>query len=138
MSFNNGIPPLSPTELSFKDISCLVIDDNSNNRIMVYQLLSSLGVKSIIIVSSAEEAFLVINSYKFDIIFLDICMPKMDGINTCIELKKKIQNPPPIIAMSSIDDAINVIPNNLFNDRLLKPIKKSQLHKIIESYLSPR
>ncbi len=67
-------------------------------------------------------------------------MPKMDGINTCIELKKKIQNPPPIIAMSSIDDAINVIPNNLFNDRLLKPIKKSQLHKIIESYiyLSPR
>ncbi len=140
MSFNNGIPPLSPTELNFKDISCLVIDDNSNNRIMVYQLLSSLGVKSIIIVSSAEEAFLVINSYKFDIIFLDICMPKMDGINTCIELKKKIQKPPPIIAMSSIDDAINIIPNNLFSDRLLKPIKKSQLHKIIESYiyLSPR
>lgn len=138
MSLNGLIPPLSPTELNFKDISCLVIDDNSNNRIMVYQLLSSLGVKSIIIVSSAEEAFLVINSYKFDIIFLDICMPKMDGINTCIELKKKIQNPPPIIAMSSIDDAINVIPDNLFNDRLLKPIKKSQLHKIIESYLSPR
>jgi nitrogen-specific signal transduction histidine kinase len=138
MSLNGSIPPLSPNELNFKDISCLVIDDNSNNRIMVYQLLSSLGVKSIIIVSSAEEAFLVINSYKFDIIFLDICMPKMDGINTCIELKKKIENPPPIIAMSSIDDAINVIPNNLFNDRLLKPIKKSQLHKIIEYYLSPR
>ncbi len=102
---------------------------------MLYQLLSSLGIKSIIIVSSAEEAFLVINSYQFDIIFLDICMPKIDGVKTCYELKKKLPVVPPIIAMSSIDDSVNMIPENLFNDLLLKPIKKSQLIKILDKYI---
>ena len=139
---NNSIQILSPnpktpdiTTPKYKDVCCLVIDDNSNNRIMLYQLLSSLGIKSIIIVSSAEEAFLVINSYQFDIIFLDICMPKIDGVKTCIELKKKLPIIPPIIAMSSIDDSVNMIPENLFNDLLLKPIKKSQLIKILDKYI---
>jgi signal transduction histidine kinase/CheY-like chemotaxis protein len=138
-SLHNSFENESPNSPKYKDndITCLVIDDNSNNRIMLYQLLSSLGIKSIIIVSSAEEAFLVINSYKFDIIFLDICMPKMDGIKTCIELKKKLSIIPPIIGMSSIDDSIYIIPNNLFNDLLLKPIKKSQLNKILDKYLYP-
>jgi signal transduction histidine kinase/CheY-like chemotaxis protein len=140
--YNNSIQILSPnpktpdiTTPKYKDVCCLVIDDNSNNRIMLYQLLSSLGIKSIIIVSSAEEAFLVINSYQFDIIFLDICMPKIDGVKTCIELKKKLPIIPPIIAMSSIDDSVNMIPENLFNDLLLKPIKKSQLIKILDKYI---
>ena len=133
-------PPISPIITSdihpkYKDVGCLVIDDNSNNRIMLYQLLSSLGIKSIIIVSSADEAFLVINSYKFDIIFLDICMPKIDGVKTCYELKKKLAVIPPIIAMSSVDDSVNMIPENLFNDLLLKPIKKSQLIKILDKYI---
>jgi signal transduction histidine kinase len=137
-SLHNSFDNESQNSPKYKDndITCLVIDDNSNNRIMLYQLLSSLGIKSIIIVSSAEEAFLVINSYKFDIIFLDICMPKMDGIKTCIELKKKLAIIPPIIGMSSIDDSIYIIPNNLFNDLLLKPIKKSQLNKLLDKYLN--
>ncbi len=134
-SLDNEIPNSPIPKYKDNNITCLVIDDNSNNRIMLYQLLSSLGIKSIIIVSSAEEAFLVINSYKFDIIFLDICMPKMDGIKTCMELKKKLSIIPPIIGMSSIDDSIYIIPNNLFNDLLLKPIKKSQLNKILDKYL---
>ena len=140
LSLMNDDIPASPLSLSqeYKKMTCLVIDDNSNNRIMLYQLLSNLGIKSIIIVSSAEEAFLVINSYNFDIIFLDICMPKMDGIKTCTELRKKLKVVPPIIAMSSIDDSVSIIPTNLFNDLLIKPIKKTQLKKVIDNYFSPR
>jgi hypothetical protein len=37
--------------------------------------------------------------------------------------------------MSSIDDAVNIIPTNLFNDLLLKPIKKTQLIKILDKYI---
>jgi hypothetical protein len=51
-------------------------------------------------------------------------------------LKKKLAIIPPIIGMSSIDDSIYIIPNNLFNDLLLKPIKKSQLNKILDKYLN--
>jgi CheY-like chemotaxis protein len=87
----------------------------------------------IIMVSSAEEAFLVVKSYNFDIIFLDICMPKIDGIKTCKELKKTLKTP--IIATSSVDYSFSNIIDNLFDDVLNKPIKKKPLVKVLTKYL---
>jgi signal transduction histidine kinase/CheY-like chemotaxis protein len=119
----------------FNNISCLVVDDNPNNRITLHQLLSSFGIKTIL-ASSGEEALLVINSYTFDVIFIDICMPNIDGIKTCQEIRKCISEPhPPIIATSSIDGTIQDISQKLFDDMLIKPIKKKSLIRVLEKFI---
>jgi CheY-like chemotaxis protein len=115
----------------YNDVTCLVIDDNPNNRIALHQLLSSMGIK-VLLASSAEECFLITDSYSFDIIFLDICMPNMDGNKTCLELRKK-DIVIPIIATSSIDST-DISPT-IFDDVILKPIKKKSLIRVLEKYI---
>lgn len=115
----------------YNNITCLVIDDNPNNRIALHQLLSSMGIK-VLLASSAEECFLITDSYSFDIIFLDICMPNMDGNKTCLELRKK-DIVIPIIATSSIDST-DISPT-IFDDVILKPIKKKSLIRVLEKYI---
>jgi signal transduction histidine kinase len=117
----------------FNDYLCLVIEENPNNRMMLYQLLTNLGVKTLT-VSSEQEAFLMIKSYNFDIIFLDICMPKKDGMLIYQELKKNVKTP--IIATSSVDYSINQITQSLYDDILLKPIKKTSVIKILNKTLT--
>ena len=132
---NNNIisiehPQQSPLPI-YNNISCLVIDDNSNNRIALYQMLASLGIKTIL-ASSAAETFIMIPTYTFDIIFLDICMPKIDGTKTCNELRSK-NIKIPIIATSSIDSTqINF---NLFDDVLIKPIKRKSLIRVLDKFI---
>jgi signal transduction histidine kinase len=132
---SNDDPIKTPPSPIYNNISCLVVDDNSTNRITLHQLLSSFGIKTIL-ASSGEEALLVINSYKFDIIFVDICMPNIDGIKTSEEIRKSISLPhPPIIATSSIDGTIqNNIPN-VFDDIMIKPIKKKSLIRVLEKFI---
>ncbi len=119
-----------PTPI-YNNVTCLVIDDNPNNRIALHQLLSGMGIK-VLLASSAEECFLITDSYMFDIIFLDICMPNMDGNKTCMELRKK-DIIIPIIATSSIDST-DISPT-IFDDVILKPIKKKSLIRILEKYI---
>jgi len=117
----------------FKDYLCLVIEDDPNNRIMLYQLLTNIGIKTLT-VSSEQEAFLMVKSYNFDIIFLDICIPKKDGMIIYQELRKIVKTP--IIATSSINYAINQITQSLYDDFLLKPVKKTSLIKILKKNLN--
>lgn len=109
----------------FNGLSALVIDDNINNRLAMYHLLHSLGINS----SSAytkDEALLLINDdhYKFDLILMDICMPEVNGIELTQMIRTRNATIP-IIAVSSIDEMMKY--KNIFNDTLLKPIKKSSL-----------
>ena len=129
---NNNIISMEHSPLPiYNNISCLVIDDNSNNRIALYQMLASLGIKTIL-ASSAAETFIMIPTYTFDIIFLDICMPKIDGTKTCNELRSK-NITIPIIATSSIDSTqINF---NLFDDVLIKPIKRKSLIRVLDKFI---
>ena len=59
-------------------------------------------------------------------------MPNMDGNKTCMELRKK-DIIIPIIATSSIDST-DISPT-IFDDVILKPIKKKSLIRILEKYI---
>jgi CheY-like chemotaxis protein len=63
-------------------------------------------------------------------------MPNIDGIKTSEEIRKSISLPhPPIIATSSIDGTIqNNIPN-VFDDIMIKPIKKKSLIRVLEKFI---
>ena len=58
-------------------------------------------------VSNGEDAMIALKDRKFDLLLLDIMMPKMDGF-TVMEEMKKMKNKTPIIILSNLsqeDDA---------------------------------
>lgn len=119
---------------NFSNINILIVDDNLLNRQILFKHLYSWNVKPMMS-SSGEEALLFLEcGYEYDIIFIDICMPNMDGI----ELAKRITKLNPqikLIATSSIGELTSKQSKNFFY-KLTKPIKKDKLYQVLISTIN--
>ncbi|KAI5073382.1 hypothetical protein GOP47_0011395 [Adiantum capillus-veneris] len=74
----------------FMGIKCLVVDDNMVNRMVTKGLLSRLGC-DVTTVGSGREALLALSQacHTFKILFVDICMPEVDGFEVAIRVREK-------------------------------------------------
>lgn len=116
----------------FEGQRILIVDDNDNNRQILCNLTLSWKMMPTTC-STAEEAITFIKSgVKFDIGFIDINMPKMNGNQLCERIKEIMPNIP-LIAISSSD--INKV-NKKFSSYCLKPIYEDQLLKIVLDVLA--
>ncbi|MDB5261252.1 MAG: domain S-box protein [Adhaeribacter sp.] len=114
----------------------LLVDDNAINQKVAEKLLLRLGCK-VDIASNGYEAIEFAASNPYDMIFMDIQMPEMDGVTATAEIKKVLgKSCPPIIAMTAYsmkDDADKFLGQGL-DDYVSKPIKVSFLHHIIKKW----
>ncbi|MCV9386102.1 PAS domain S-box protein [Reichenbachiella ulvae] len=114
-----------PEEFSLKPPKILVVDDNNVNRTVASQILKKAGCK----VETAESGFRAIDlveQFDYDLIFMDIQMPEMDGVQTTQKIKQ-LENKtlPPIVAMTAYsmeDDEAKFLKAGL-DDYVAKPIK---------------
>ena len=70
-----------------EDINVLVVDDEKNLILAMRRLLSSEGYKTTT-AGSGLEALSAVKETKFDIIFLDVNMPDMNGLETFKKLRE--------------------------------------------------
>lgn len=113
----------------------LIIDDDPDTRDVYFELLTNEGF-SVDTAKDGAEGYNKILQGGYDLILLDIMMPKIDGINLLKRLKKQ---PPsvyngPIIILSALDqelivkEALNlgakgyIIKSDLNPDEILKKI----------------
>jgi len=111
----------------------LIVDDNITNRKILTTTFIKWEAKPLA-VSSAEEALIYINSnhYEFDLILIDICMPKISGIQLSKEIHK-IRPDIPLIAISSIA-TLSEKDTIYFKSIITKPIKNTKLLDICINY----
>ena len=64
----------------------LVVDDDETNR-MVVQMLMEMRGYYVRQASSGEECLKLMNLHQFDLILMDLSMPKMDGFETATKIK---------------------------------------------------
>jgi DNA-binding response OmpR family regulator len=76
----------------------LVVDDEKDVGELVQSFLEGHGYQ-VVTASSAQRAFELVNLEKPDLVFLDVVMPGMDGIQ-CLKEIRKI-NPDTIVIMVS-------------------------------------
>jgi DNA-binding LytR/AlgR family response regulator len=115
-------------------MNCIIIDDDKLSRRIVEEFVAK--TESLNLLHSFENAVDAINAFKSDdeihLIFLDIEMPEMSGIDFLDSLK----NPPQIIIISSKDKyALNAFEYDV-TDYLLKPITYSRFDKAVDKALN--
>ncbi len=127
-------------KITFKDFynqdkMILLAEDNTVNQLLVVNLLNKwkIGVET---ADNGQEALDMLNKKKYDLILMDVQMPKMDGYQTTEYIRnlhdETLKNTP-IIAMtaSAFKDDIDKCISIGMNDFISKPFKKETLyHKI--------
>lgn len=115
-----------------KNKTVLIIDDNSINRMTLCDQLMKWYMDPIPC-STSDEALLFLKKKKtFDIIMLDIRLPKETGITLGKKIKEMLPNIP-LIALSSIGESVNSLYFDIFEHFLIKPVKE---HKLLSAIIS--
>ncbi len=126
-------------EISLNGIPVLVADDSELNRKLMEKILQKFGC----LVETAQNGTEVISKVKekhFQIIFMDIQMPEMDGLAVTRFLRHKLYYPFPIIgltAFASAEDQKKCLESGM-NAYLTKPINSSILREKMLFVLSEK
>lgn len=123
-------------------IKVLMIDDNVNLVNMVKEFFSSHSVIDIVLSAyDGEEGVNTIqnNLNKFDVIVLDLIMPKKDGMYVLEQLRERGIDKKVIVATSyNAPDVIRDVSEMGVNYFILKPFELSDLEKRIMDAAKPK
>lgn len=117
----------------------LVVDDNATNRMVVEALCEMFDCSTELVVDGVE-AVEAARAGRFDVILMDIKMPRMDGVSAAREIRK-LPSPAgrvPIIALTANADPDEVAEYVAAGMRAVveKPIKPERLMEALESALA--
>jgi len=111
---------------------CIVIDDEAEARYIMDQLLKQLPEAELVTSAyDAQSGLAAIKLHKPDLVFLDIKMPGMTGLDVVVELQK-LQIKTHVVFVTAYDHyAIEAIKLAAF-DYLLKPVDPVQLKAVFD------
>lgn len=121
---------------TLKGIKVMIIDDSSTIRKSAEMFLKSSGCE-VILAEDGFEAMHKIVDNQPDIIFIDIVMPRLDGYQACMLIKKNpIYQSIPVIMLSSKDGLFDKAKGRIAgsNDYLTKPFSSENLIDFIQKY----
>ena len=115
-------------------ISILLAEDNKGCQILTKKILTSLGLE-VTIVNNGQEAVEAAIQQNFDLILMDMQMPKLNGYQATTKLKEAGVETPVIAltAYSMMDDKEKCLEAGCV-DYLPKPLSVADLNKILEKH----
>lgn len=125
--------------IDLKGKKVLVVDDNKLNLKVATRLLTPYNLE-IVTSESGFDAIELLKNNKYDIILMDDMMPKMSGTETLKEIQKNELYDGPVVALTA--NALTGMKEKYielgFTDYLAKPIEKSELNRILKTYLTKK
>ncbi|KGK09213.1 two-component sensor histidine kinase BarA [Vibrio navarrensis] len=114
-------------------LTVLAVDDNPANLKLITALLAE-RVTHVVACSSGQEAVELASKTPFDLIFMDIQMPQMDGVTACKQIKEgELNRQTPVIAVTA--HAMSGERDRLLkagmDDYLTKPIEEHILQQVL-------
>lgn len=116
----------------------LVAEDKEINRFIIDRLLKKHGLHPAF-AHHGIDAYDMLRANSYDLVFMDIQMPGMTGIEVVRKLKEEAINLPPILALSSNTsprtqrEALEAGMDHYYS----KPILGDTLEEIISTHLPP-
>ena len=126
---NDDAPMLAPDQFA----RALIVDDRAANRDILNKLLSGSGFQTTEALNG-REALEALKQSSYTIVFMDIQMPEMDGIEATKQIRSTLQlNDLPIVAITA-----SVFPGSKeqfveqgFNDYIGKPFRIGEIFQTI-------
>ena len=118
----------------------LVVEDNEVNRLMIVDLLSVYD-HQVIVATNGQEAIELAQIHQPELIFMDIRMPIMDGLEATRRLREiSAFNHVPIIALTAsvgLEAEERQVAMGC-TEHIAKPIQSKELIAVLRRYLIPK
>ncbi|MGF1754824.1 ATP-binding protein, partial [Vibrio makurazakiensis] len=130
----------SPISDFIKSSRVLVAEDNKANQLVVINMFKNIGME-IDIAQNGQQAVDMHQDNDYNLIFMDISMPKKDGIEACQEIRQFNDNDKasvPIVALTAhalTGDKEKFIDAGM-TDYLSKPMRLSQLVSMLNKHIN--
>ena len=122
------MPPLPKVQV-------LVVDDNKINQLIIKEMLLSLN-QNVELVSDAQNALKMMQARNYDVLFMDLHMPHMDGMEATRMLREMDIHQPYVIALTA--DAYPETRTQALragmNDYVTKPFVKADIAKVLQRF----
>ncbi|MBC8769069.1 response regulator [Arenibacter sp. BSSL-BM3] len=128
-----NVPVANDIDLS--GFKVLIVDDNKINVVVLKKTLDTFGINTYW-VGNGKEAVTAVAENEYDLVFMDIHMPEMDGFEATVEIRKT--NKDIIIIGFSADvtkETIQGAKEVGMNDYFTKPISFDKLRQNLSNYL---
>ena len=130
-------PEGNPTERARLEGEILVVEDNLLNQQVAGELLSSFGL-SVDFANNGLEALAAVREKKYGMVFMDIQMPEMDGLDATRLIRGELgQTKLPIIAMTAnamVGDNMKSTAAGM-NNHITKPIDPDEVYREVQRWL---
>ena len=127
----------------FENLNVLVAEDNAINQKLIKNVLNGLGIE-VTIANNGEEALNYRMGHEYDMIFMDIQMPVMGGIEATEKIteyeEKNRKHHIPIVALTAnaLQGDREKYLNAGLDNYLSKPIELDKLRTLLLEYFSHR
>ncbi|OAA68161.1 osmolarity two-component system protein sln1 [Niveomyces insectorum RCEF 264] len=121
-------------------VRVLVADDNSTNIEVVSRMLKLEDIYDVTIAKDGQEAYDLVKAnmeknQMFDVIFMDVQMPNLDGLQST-RLIRKMGYSAPIVALTAFSEESNVreCMESGMDEFLSKPIRRPALKQVLQKF----
>lgn len=115
----------------------LVVDDSESVRKLMQVKLAGRGL-AVDFAEDGETALQMARGFNYDLIFLDVMLPGMDGYSVCRHLKKDYKTEAAVVMLTSRASRIDKMRGMLLadaDDYLTKPLSTEDLNTTLSKYL---
>lgn len=128
---------LSAPALAFRH-RALVVDDSPTVRKSLELELGSFNIQ-VDSAETGEQGLAMLEKNKYDIIFLDVVMPGMDGYQVCKTIRRKPETKQtPVVMLTSKSSPFDKVHGSLAgcSAYLIKPVEYENFYRVLEEYLA--
>jgi CheY-like chemotaxis protein len=124
--------PFVPT-MTQRPLKVLVVEDHAVNQEVVRCLLERMG-HEVTLASDGVEALEVLAHQAFDLVLMDMWMPRMDGLEATRNIRERYGSFLPVVALTAnIEaDAAEACAEAGMDDVLTKPIRMPALREVLD------
>ncbi len=127
---------------TIEPLNILLVEDNQFNQVLAVRIFEKQGHR-VTIANNGQEALEMLGSRDFDIVFMDVQMPVMDGLEATRTIRSgaEVRDPLiPIIAMTANameGDRQGCLSSGM-DDFITKPINVAELLNVLNRYSSQK
>lgn len=120
----------------------LVADDSPVNRLLFESMMRKMGYVSLRIASDGLEAVEVVEQGEVDLVFMDVNMPEIDGLEATRRIRAStvLKSQPVIIALTAgalAEDRERCAAAGM-DDYIVKPVRIEQLQAMLATWAQPQ